>query len=219
MGLRTEPAKIAAIIFDADGVVLDSERIWDRAQEEFLGRRGLVYRRSETKHLLTGAAPEEAIRTMQRLYGFPGDPEVLSRERLAIVAALYADGVPYMPGFLEFYQSVRHRYPTAVATSMNGDLLEIVDRGLKLRALFGGRVFTIAEVGGRGKPDPAIFLHAARQLGIPPEHCLVIEDAPNGIRAARAAGMRCVALATTHPAELLREADEIVSGFGEITLR
>jgi len=210
---------LKAIIFDADGVIIDSERIWDLAQEEFLRRRGIPYEREKVKLVCTANSPVGAIRALQEMYGFPGDPEAMSEERLGIVRGHYLNGgIALVPGFSEFYEKVRKDYLTAVATAMDPGLLSMVVEKLSLRDLFGGHIYSIADIGYVPKPEPQIFLYTAERLGVKPEDCLVIEDSPNGIEAARRAGMRCVALATTFDRERLKGADRVVDGFEEIDL-
>jgi beta-phosphoglucomutase-like phosphatase (HAD superfamily) len=209
---------IEAIIFDGEGVVFDSETIWDKGQHEFLGRRGIAYDRSRLKPLLTGRSLVEGVRVMQGLFGFAGDPEVLARERLEIVRTFFETEITFLEGFLTFHTQVRAFCKTCIATSLAPDLLSVVDRSLELSDLFSGKVFSLAHVGNKGKPEPDLFLFAARQLGSPVEHCLVIEDAPLGVEAAKRAGMRCVALTSTYKRELLTAADLVVDQFQEIDL-
>ncbi len=211
--------KIRAVIFDADGVIIDSEKIWDLAQEEFLRRRGIDYERERVKLVCTANSPVGAVRALQQMYGFSGDPEVMSEERLAIVREQYqGNGIPLVPGFLDFFAKVKNRYLTAVATAMEQGLLNLVVEKLDLRKYFGGHIYSIAEIGYVPKPNPDIFLHAAKKLGAEPAACLVIEDSPNGIEAARRAGMRCAALTTTFGRERLEGANQVVDRFEEIIL-
>jgi beta-phosphoglucomutase-like phosphatase (HAD superfamily) len=209
---------IEAIIFDAEGVVFDSESAWDRGQVEFLGRRGVVYEREKLKPLLTGRSLVEGVKVMQEMYGFSGDPEVLAKERVAIVSKFFNAGLLFIEGFGEFYQKVRGDYKTCIATALTGDLLTIVERTLELSRLFAGNVFSIADVGNIGKPQPNIFLYAARTLHTPVERCLVIEDSPLGVEAAKRAGMKCIALITTYKREMLASADWVVDGYRGIDL-
>jgi beta-phosphoglucomutase len=207
------------IIFDADGVILDSEKLWDQGQEEFLKRRGFEYHRDRIKHLMTSTSPAEGVRVMQKFYGFGGDPEILAVERISIVKNLFETRLEFVTGFAEFFgKIISGKYKTCVATSLDNRLLAIADRKLGLSGLFGTNIYTIAEVGYKGKPDPAIFLYAASKLGSNPANCLVIEDSPYGITAAKRAGMRCAALTTTYPRELLGEADQVAGSFAEIGL-
>lgn len=209
---------IAAIIFDCDGVVIDSEPLWDKAQTEFLRRRGFVYDRAAVKHKLTASSAVGAIRIMQGIYGFGGDPEELALERIAIMRELFGTELSFVKGFPEFFASIRDTHKTCIATSLHPDLLALADRRLDLSSFFGDRMYTVAEVGGIGKPDPAIFLYAAGKLGAVPEQCLVIEDSPFGIQAAKRAGMRCAALTTTYGRDKLANADVIADSFADIVI-
>lgn len=210
---------LAGIIFDCEGVIIDSEAIWDQGQEEFLRRRDLVYDRARTKPLLTGRSLAEGVLLMQQQYGFQGDVEAQARERQEIVRSLFAQEVQYIDGFLDFFeQQVRGRYETCIATAMVEDLFHIVDQRLGLSKLFKGRVYFLSDVGGRSKPNPDLFLFAAAQLGATPETCLVIEDAPHGLEAARRAGMKSIGLATTYEKDLLLGATQVVNSFHEIDL-
>jgi beta-phosphoglucomutase len=209
---------IEAVIFDGEGVVFDSETIWDKGQREFLGRRGIAYDRSKLKPLLTGRSLVEGVRVMQELLGFTGDPEGLARERLEIVRSFFETEISFLEGFLTFHAQVRDFCKTCVATSLAPDLLSVVDRSLGLSRLFADRVFSLAHVGNKGKPEPDLFLFAADQLCAQAEHCLVIEDAPLGIEAAKRAGMKCIALTSTYKRELLTAADLIVDQVQEINL-
>jgi beta-phosphoglucomutase-like phosphatase (HAD superfamily) len=209
---------IETVIFDGEGVVFDSETIWDKGQREFLGRRGVVYDRSRLKPLLTGRSLAEGVRVMQGLFGFAGDPEALAQERLEIVRSFFETEISFLEGFLTFHAQVRSFCQTCMATSLAPDLLSVVDRSLDLSRLFAGKVFSLAQVRNKGKPEPDLFLFAAQQLGSRAEHCLVIEDAPLGVEAAKRAGMKCAALTSTYTRELLTAADLIVDHFQEIDL-
>lgn len=210
---------IEAILFDCDGVVLDSETIWDRCETEFLRRRGIAFDVARTKPLITGLGQRAGVLLLQEQYGVEGDPDALVTERLEIIRGLFAREVRYTEGFPEFFEErVRGRYATCIATSMPEELFAVADRKLGISRFFESRVYFPSHVGGRAKPAPDLFLYAARQLGAPPGRCLVIEDSPRGIEAARRAGMAVVGLATTHEKEMLGGADKVVSSFREIVL-
>jgi beta-phosphoglucomutase len=211
-------ALTAAVIFDAEGVVVDTEPIWDRAQEEFLGRRGLRYDREKTKHLLSGKSQAEAIEILKAECGLTGDVPSLIEERLELVRRRLEEAVEFVPGFCAFFKGIQASRRTAVATAMPGDLLAVVDARLGLSKLFSGHVYSLAVLGLRSKPNPDIFLHAAGRLGVRPEDCVVIEDAPHGVEAARRAGMKCIALATTYDRSLLSRADAVVDSFAQLNL-
>lgn len=208
---------IDTIIFDGEGVVIDTEGVWDRAQEEFLSRRGRAYDRERIKPLLTGRSSREGMKVLKREYGLSGDVEHLARERLALVRGSVAGEVLFIEGFLDFFEKIRSRYKSCIATAMDVGLLRLADDRLGLSKLFGERIFTLEDVGHRSKPDPALFLFAARALDSPVQRCLVIEDSPLGIEAAGRAGMRSVGLTTTYERDALSKADRVVSSFAELT--
>jgi beta-phosphoglucomutase len=210
---------IEAILFDCDGVVLDSETIWDRCETEFLHRRGIAFDVERTKPLITGLGQRAGVLLLQEQYGVEGDPDDLVRERLEIIQELFEREVRFTEGFPEFFEEkVRGRYATCIATSMPEELFAVADRRLGISRFFGGHVYFPTHVGGRAKPEPDIFLYAAAQLGAPPGRCLVLEDSPRGIEAARRAGMRVIGLATTHEKSMLTQADRVVESFAEIEL-
>ncbi|MCU0784697.1 MAG: HAD family phosphatase [Verrucomicrobia bacterium] len=215
---RRGNSKITTIIFDADGVVVDSEKIWDEAQTEFSRRHGIPYERAKLKPLLAGRSQAEAIEILKVEYGLSGDAQSLAGERMALVKRGFEEGVEFMSGFREFFQRIRSDYQTCIATSMPEELLAIIDGRLGLSKLFGGQIYSLIAVGYRSKPNPDIFLHAAKQLGAEPANCLVIEDAPHGVEAARRAGMKCVGLTTTFDRQTLSRADCVVDSFAEIDL-
>jgi beta-phosphoglucomutase-like phosphatase (HAD superfamily) len=211
---------IQAILFDCDGVVLDSETIWDQCETEFLRRRGIAFDIARTKPLITGLGQRAGVLLLQEQYGIAGDPDALVRERLEIIRGLFEREVRFTPGFPEFYEEkVRGRYATCIATSMPEELFAVADRKLDISRFFADRIYFPSHVGGRAKPAPDIFLYAAAQLGTPPERCLVIEDYPRGLEAAHRAGMTSIGLATTHGPEMLGRADWVAGSFEEIDLR
>ncbi len=208
---------IKAIIFDADGVVIDTEPLYDKADIEFFSRFGVKDGLGKYRHFLTGRSLEDGIAYMQKIYGFPGVVAELTDERVGIIKKHYSQ-VTFVPEFLNFFNTVKEKYKVAIATSSNVELFAIADSELHLTDLFKGHVYYLKDVGGVSKPAPDIFLHAAKMLGVAPQDCMVIEDAINGIKAAKAAGMKCIGLATTHEASMLTEADIVVKSFDEINL-
>jgi HAD superfamily hydrolase (TIGR01509 family) len=200
----------AAAIFDVEGVIIDSEPAWDRAQDKFLARFGIQYDRSVIKPLLTGRSLADGTRTLRQLYDLTSPLDDLVAARLGLARSEFAAGISYLPGARSFLSSIPATVTTALATAMPIDLLEMVDATLHLRDLVDGRVSTLADVAGVGKPDPALFLHAAELAHANVGECLVFEDAPFGIEAAHAAGMVCVAVATTHAQAVLRHADLVL---------
>ena len=111
---------IDTIIFDNEGIVIDTEHIWDKEQEIFLGRRGICYRRSETKHLLGGRSIAEGAKILKKKFNLYEDDTVLSNERFLIVKDLFNTEVKFIKGFMDFYERIRNNYKTCIDTSMKG---------------------------------------------------------------------------------------------------
>ena len=209
------------IIFDGEGVVIASEPIWDAGQVEFLRRRGIAYDREKLKPLLTGRSLREGVQIMQAEFGFPGDPSALAAERLAIVRDAFRRDVgpgDFVPGFREFFEKIAPRFKTAVATMMTKELLDPVVEKLQLAALFGEHIYSPDAHDLPGKPEPDLFLFAARRLGSTPGRSVVIEDSPIGIEAAKRANMFAIGIATTFTRAKLAAADLVVDSFAGIPL-
>lgn len=207
-----------AIIFDLEGTIIDTEPVWDDCAVEFLRRHGHVYNRDATKHLLMGGSIQDGAVTMRDQYGFEGDPEALAAERREIFESLLAREITFVPGFEAFYAQVKTKYPTAIGTSMERRFISDVDQRLHLTQLFGKHIYSIEDIGFIAKPNPDIFLHAAKQLGVAPTDCLVIEDSPHGVEAAHRAGMQCAAIIYTTTKERLAAADQVVNHYSKIKL-
>lgn len=208
---------IHALIFDAEGVVIDTMRtVWIPADIEFCRRRGFPCP-NELLIKLAGTNLLDGVRIFKAFHNFDGDDQALLQERLDLATELFKNKVTFVPGFLEFFKQYNY-LPSAIATSLRSEYLEIVNQRLELNALFKNHVYSIYGAKLPGKPNPDIFLYAAKQLGAEPKNCVVFEDAPNGIAAAKAAGMRCVAITTSFPRELLQDATIIIDSFSEIWL-
>ena len=208
---------IHALLFDAEGVVIDTMRtVWIPADIEFCRRRGFDCPNALLTKL-AGTNLLDGVRIIKQFHGFDGDDQALLQERLDLATEYFQTEVIFIPGFLDFFKQ-HDRLPAAVATSLRPEYLAIVDQRLQLNALFKQHVYSIYGAKLPGKPNPDIFLYAAKQLGVEPRHCVVFEDAPNGIAAAAAAGMRCVGLTTSFPRELLQAATVVVDGYSEIDL-
>lgn len=204
---------LAAVIFDFDGVVIDShhahERSWfilaDQIGESLTWEQfnSTFGQRNETILPLLGWAEESDTARIKEL----GDrKEVLYREILA------KEGIEALPGVVALLENLKAAgIPTAVGTSAQRKNIDCAFGLLGISHLF--QDVAASEDVSRGKPDPEIFLKAAGKLGADPARCVVIEDAHVGLRAARAAGMKCVGVTTTHPAESLatEEPDRIVT--------
>ena len=207
-----------AAIFDWDGVVIDSSRQHERGWEMLAAEEGRVMPPGFFKRSF-GMRNDRVI---SELLGWTRDPDRL-RQLSARKEQLYReliqhDHIAPLPGVVAWLDALRAtRVPCAIASSTPRSNIECVIDALNLRSYFPATV--TAEDVTRGKPDPEVFLCAAAKLGVAPPRCVVFEDAHVGIEAARAAGMRVVGLATTHPAETLQDADRVVTRLDELTVK
>lgn len=182
-----------AVLFDLDGVLLDTEPLYTRATEAVIGRFGKRYGWDLKRHTM-GRDARVSARFILETLGIPLTPDEFLRERAPILDALLADS-PVFPGVEELVRELlEHGVPIAVATSSDRRLFELKTRP---HAFFGSFPVIVCGDDPRvtaKKPAPDIFLAAAKDLGVTPAECVVLEDSPAGVEAALAAAMRVVAL-------------------------
>ncbi len=194
-------AAIQAVIFDMDGLMIDSEPLHKEAWQITLRRFGYELDEALFAQLVGLRTREDAV-LLREHFHLPVKAEVLARQRNDLFLAGLPGRVKPMPGLRELIAQVRGcGLFSAVATSGERRYVDAVVRELNLDGVFDA--MAVAEDVARGKPAPDVYLLAARRLGLPPAQCLALEDAPNGVLAAKAAGMRCVAV----PNETTRSLD------------
>ena len=207
---------IEAVIFDLDGVLLDSEQVWDEAREQLANERGGRWHENAQRDMM-GMSSLEWSRYMHETIGLPEPPEEISREVVERLAKLYRQHLPVLPGAREAVERLATRWPLGLASSSNRELIDLVLELMGVAHLF--RATVSSEEVARGKPAPDVYLEAARRLGVGPTHAAAIEDSENGIRAAKAAGMRVLAIPNEHfpPAEeALAQADVVLRSLAEL---
>jgi HAD superfamily hydrolase (TIGR01509 family) len=208
---------IEAVIFDLDGVLLDSEQVWDEAREQLAKERGGRWHENAQRDMM-GMSSHEWSRYMHDVIGLPEPPEEISREVVERLARIYRQHLPVLPGAREAVERLAARWPLGLASSSNRELIELALELLGVKHLFKATVSS--EEVARGKPAPDVYLEAARRLGVDPTHAAAIEDSENGIRAAKAAGMRVLVIPNPHfpPAQsALLQADVILRSLEELT--
>ncbi|MCK5370260.1 MAG: HAD family phosphatase [Cyclobacteriaceae bacterium] len=210
---------IKAIIFDAEGVVVDTEILWDKSQDELLGRRALEYDREYLKPRMAGQTLLEGAELMVDYYQLDEKPAAIEKERKELIHDLFENEIHFIDGFVSFINMLNgSRLKKSIATAMNKTLMVKVEKKLRLQQFFGAHVYYIEDVGNKSKPEPDVFLYAAEKLGVKPSDCIVIEDAPHGIEAANKAGMISIGLVTTFSREHLQNADFIADDFENVLL-
>jgi len=206
----TQPPGVAAVIFDLDGVIVDSEIWWDEVRRDFAAQHGRSWTEADRAAVM-GSNSRQWSHTMRERLGLDEPDAAIQRAVVdAVVGRYRRDGPPSIPGAVEAVRSVAARWPVAIASSAHR---EVIDAALETTGLAGifGVVISSDEV-ARGKPAPDVYLEAARRLGADPRACVVVEDSLNGVLAAKAAGMSCVLVpnATIPPAGGAREAADVV---------
>ena len=182
---------IAAVVFDLDGVLVDSEHVWDETRRRLTRERGGRWHDAAQRAMM-GMSSTEWSRYMHDELCVPDRPETIVDEVVRRMTAAYRADLPLIPGAVDAVQRLAGWLPLAVASSANRPLIDLVLELAGVAAAFRSTVSS--EEVPRGKPAPDVYLEAARRLGVEPERCAAIEDSANGLRAARAARMRVVAV-------------------------
>jgi HAD superfamily hydrolase (TIGR01509 family) len=207
---------IAAVVFDLDGVLVDSEHLWDRARRELVAEVGANWRDDATQAMM-GMSSLEWSRYMHDELGVDLPPEQVSAAVVKRLELLYRDELPLLPGAREAVIALAAKWPLGLASSSNREIIDLVLELAGLREYFVATVSS--EEVARGKPAPDVYLEAARRLDIPPSNCAAVEDSTNGLRAAAAAAMTVIALPNPRfpPAdEALELAAAVVSSLDEL---
>jgi beta-phosphoglucomutase family hydrolase len=204
---------VQAVIWDMDGVLVDTGEVHYQAWKKVLDEEGVFF------------SPDEFRRTFGMnnagiLALLLGDQANLStvagvgdRKEALFRSIIRGKAVP-MPGVLYWLKRLQQCHiPQAVASGAPPENIEFLVDELGIRGYFEALV---SSDGMPGKPDPMVFMEAARRLGVPPQCCVVVEDGLPGLQAARRAGMRCIAVTTTHPASALLSADRVVESLEDL---
>ncbi len=209
---------IEAVVFDMDGVIVDTEHVWEDVREELTRDWGGRYV-PEAQRAMMGMSSQEWSRYMAEELGLPKAPEEIVAEVVRRMLGRYRDDLPVVEGAVEAVERLAaDGLALAVASSSNRALIDAVLDALGLAGRFSATVSS--EEVGRGKPAPNVYLEAARRLGVDAGRCCAVEDSASGLRAAHAAGMRVIA----HPnrryppaPEALALADAVIGSMRELT--
>jgi HAD superfamily hydrolase (TIGR01509 family) len=208
---------IEAVVFDLDGVLVQSEELWDAARRELAGEHGVGWPDDATDAMM-GMSSKEWSRYMHDEVGVPDPPEEINRKVLAWVEKRYREDLPWIPGAREAVRRIGERFPLGLATSSNREIIDIVVEVGGFEDLL--KVTVSSEEVERGKPAPDVYLEATRRMGVDPGATAAVEDSTNGLLAAKAAGMRVIAIPNdAHPpAEKgLAVADAVLDSIDELT--
>lgn len=209
--------KITAVIFDMDGVLTDSEPLINAAAIAMFKEKGLTVQPDDFLPFV-GTGEERYVGGVAEKYHFPLDPVAGKQRTYEIYLDLVPSQLEAFPGVHELVNACRTA-GLRVAVASSADRIKVVAnlKKIELPPESWDAVVTGENVQHK-KPVPDIFLLAAQRLGVAPEQCVVVEDAANGIQAAKAARMRCVAVAQTLPAHQLHEADVVREKIADVAL-
>jgi HAD superfamily hydrolase (TIGR01509 family) len=207
---------IRAVVFDMDGVLIDSEQVWDEVREQLAHERGGRWHPGAQRAMMGMSSPEWS-RYMHERIGLGEPPAEINRLVVERMVERYASGPPWLPGAREAVRRLAAVFELGLASSSNRELIDLVLAAGGLAPLF--RATVSSEEVAAGKPAPDVYLEAARRLGVEPGACTAVEDSHNGIRAAKAAGMRCLAIPNMRfpPGDAVAEADLVLGSLDELT--
>ena len=186
---------VEAVVFDLDGVVVDSETVWDDVRKQYVREGGGRYD-AEAQRAMMGMSSTEWSAYIHDELGVTASPERINSDVIELMARRYSEHLPLVPGAREAVERMAASFPLGLASSSNRELIDLVLELAWLGTLF--RATVSSEEVPRGKPSADVYLEVARRLAVSPERCVAIEDSHAGIASASAAGMRVVAIPNPH---------------------
>jgi HAD superfamily hydrolase (TIGR01509 family) len=208
---------IDAVVFDLDGLLIQTEELWDEVREQLAREGGGSYDAQAQRDMMGMSSPEWSG-YMHEHVGLPASPEEIAAEVIERMAARYRERLPLINGAVEAVERLAARWPLGLASSSNRPLIDLVLELSGLDRFF--RATVSSEEVARGKPAPDVYLEACRRLGVEPSHAAAVEDSHAGIASAKAAGMRVIAIpnASFPPGErALADADVVLGSLAELT--
>jgi HAD superfamily hydrolase (TIGR01509 family) len=208
---------IDAVVFDLDGVLIQTEEIWDEVRGDYIVGFGGRYD-EEAQRAMMGMSSREWSAYLADHLGVPRTAEQVNADVVDLMAASYREHLPLIDGAVEAVERLAARWPLGVASSSNRELIDLVLELSGLDRCF--RATVSSEEVARGKPAPDVYLEACRRLGVEPTRAAAVEDSHAGIGSAKAAGMRVIAIPNpTFPPgdEALGDADVVLGSLAELT--
>ena len=208
---------IEAVLFDLDGVLIQSEEVWDEVREAFVRERGGRYD-GEIQRAMMGMSSTEWSRYLHETAHVPDEPGAINAEVVRRMLASYGSHLPLIDGAVDAVRRLAREFTLGVASSSNRPIIDAVLDVAGIAECFAATVSS--EEVARGKPAQDVYLEAARRLDVPPERCAAVEDSHGGIRSAKAAAMRVIAVPNpTYPPDedSLGHADVVLHSLAELT--
>lgn len=209
---------IDAVVFDLDGLLIETEQLWDEVREALARERGGRWTAPAQRDMM-GMSSTEWSRYLHDELGLEEPPDELNRLVVERMEQRYRDGLPGIDGAVDAVRRIAERWPLGLASSSNRPLIDLALEEMGVADLF--RATVSSEEVERGKPAPDVYLEAGRRLGVPPEWVAAVEDSEAGIRSAKAAGMRVIAIPNRHfrpTEEVLAEADVVLDSLADLTV-
>ncbi len=208
---------IDAVVFDLDGLLLDTEQVWDEVREALVRERGGRWHNRAQADMM-GMSSTEWSRYLHEELGLAEPPEELNRIVVERMEERYRRQLPLVGGAVEAVRRLAERWPLGLASSSNRPLIDLALDEMGVAELF--RATVSSEEVDRGKPAPDVYLEAARRLDVSPQSAVAVEDSASGIRSAKAAGMGVIAVPNAHfppPEEVLELADLRLESLAALT--
>ena len=213
----TAGTEIEAVVFDMDGVLVDSEHLWDEIREQLAHERGGRWHDRAQADMMGMSSPEWSA-YMHDVIGLAEPPDEINAEVVRRLLTRYRESLPLLPGAVDAVERLSARWPLGLASSSNRGVIDAVLSTAGIADSF--RATVSSEEVERGKPAADVYVEAARRLDVEPGMCAAVEDSKNGIRSAKAAGLRVVAIPNTRypPGEdALADADLVLRSLAELT--
>lgn len=207
-----------AVIFDLDGVLVESEELWDEVRRGMATEAGRAWP-AEATAAMQGVGTADWSGYMARVVGVPAEPEAIAERVIAAMAERYGRRLPLMPGALDAVERMAGRWPLGLASGSPRALIDTVMTASPLGRWF--RVAVASDEVAANKPAPDVYLEVVRRLGVDAANTVAIEDSANGLRSASAAGLRVIAIpqpAFPQPPEALRLADLVLDSLDDLTV-
>jgi HAD superfamily hydrolase (TIGR01509 family) len=209
---------IDAVIFDMDGLLVDSEPVWDAARRWMAQEAGQTWTTDDHRAVM-GVSTQEWVQYMIDRLELTLPPEAVEERIVGRMVEMYHGGIPYFPGAVDVVELAAGRYRTALASGSHPRLIEAVTADAAMRGKF--QVVVSADEVGAGKPAPDVYLAAAERLGVEAGRCVCVEDSGNGILAGVRAGMQVIAVPDPRfppRADLLEQAHLVLGSLADLSL-
>ena len=211
-------SEIKAVIFDLDGTLLDNNEVHFKAWKKYLKDSGLEMSDDDFKKNISGRTNKDAVAHIYKKELTEEEASVYYLKKEEIYRKMYEADIEPITGLHDFLKDLdNHGIIMAIATSGIQVNIDFMFDYVPIKKYFK-KIISSADI-SKGKPDPEIFLKAAEALNIPPENCIVFEDSIAGVWSGKSAGMKVVALTTTHAPEELKEADLVIKDYTEINFK